>query len=216
MISFGTFSSVQHVLCLGAHCDDIEIGAGGTILRLIAAYPHLRFHWVVFGGKNPERENEARNSAAAFLAGSQSYSLDVQPFEDSYFPYVGEQIKHHFLAIREQFTPDVVFTHHGDDRHQDHRLINEFTWNTFRDHQILEYEIPKWDGDLSRPTIYSPLDEAHVTKKVDLLMQQFGTQRSKRWFTPDTFRGLMRLRGLECNAPAGFAEAFHTRKIIIE
>jgi len=109
-----------------------------------------------------------------------------------------------------------VLTHHGDDRHQDHRLINEFTWNTFRNHQILEYEIPKWDGDLSRPFIYSPLERDVMQKKVDLLMELFGTQRSKAWFTPDTFQAVMRLRGLECNAPSGFAEAFHTRKLVIE
>jgi LmbE family N-acetylglucosaminyl deacetylase len=215
MLPFASFANVRNVLCLGAHCDDIEIGAGGTLLRLIGAYPHLRVHWVVFGGKDPARAAEARRSADAYLNGCAGHSVDVQHYADSFFQYSGEAIKRHFLAIREQFQADVVFTHHGDDRHQDHRLINEFTWNTFRDHQILEYEIPKWDGDLSRPTVYSPLDEAVMTRKIDLLMTHFGTQRSKQWFTPDTFRGLMRLRGLECNAPSGFAEAFHSRKIVI-
>jgi LmbE family N-acetylglucosaminyl deacetylase len=212
MISFASFANFRHVLCLGAHCDDIEIGAGGTILRLIARHPNLKFHWVVFGGKNPERVKEATASAAAFCPGA---TFDVQSFEDSFFQYSGEAIKRHFLAIRQQFPADVVFTHHGDDRHQDHRLINEFTWNTFRDHQILEYETPKWDGDLSRPTLYYPLSAEIVQQKVDLLMQHFGTQRSRHWFTPDTFRGLMRLRGLECNAPSGYAEAFHSRKIVL-
>jgi LmbE family N-acetylglucosaminyl deacetylase len=214
MLPFASFANFKHVLVLGAHCDDAEIGAGGTILRLVQQHPHLKWHWVVFGGKNPDRVKEATASAAAFLKGAE-YTLDIQPYEDSFFQYSGQDIKRHFLTIRNAFPADVVLTHHGDDRHQDHRLINEFTWNTFRDHQVLEYEIPKWDGDLSRPSIYSPLADEFVQKKVDLLMELFGTQRSKRWFTPDTFRGLMRLRGLECNAPSGFAEAFHSRKIVI-
>ncbi len=215
MISIASFQSVKNVLCLGAHCDDIEIGAGGTILKLIKAHPHLKFHWVVFGGKEPSRETEARAAADKFLAGSAGYTVDIQKFADSFFQYSGEAIKKYFLEIRNAFAADVVLTHHGDDRHQDHRLINEFTWNTFRNHQILEYEIPKWDGDLSRPTIYSPLDEQTMQRKTDLLMELFGTQRSKAWFTPDTFKAVMRLRGLECNSPSGFAEAFHTRKLAI-
>ncbi len=214
MISFGSFANVRNVLCLGAHSDDIEIGAGGTLLKLVAAYPQLRFDWVVFGGKNPDRATEAKRSAAAFLKGCSGFTLDIQQFDDSYFPYAGEAIKRHFLAIRDAFSPDVIFTHHGDDRHQDHRLIHEFTYNTFRNHQILEYEIPKWDGDLSRPSVFSQLDEPCVSRKIELLMEQFGTQRSRQWFTADLFRGLMRLRGMECNAPSGFAEAFHTRKLV--
>ncbi len=215
MIPFASFANVKNVLCLGAHCDDIEIGAGGTILRLIEAHPHLHFHWVVFGGKDPSREAEARTAAAKFCYGSAGFSVDIQAYADSFFQYSGEAIKKHFLTIREAFAADVVFTHHADDRHQDHRLINEFTWNTFRNHQILEYEIPKWDGDLSRPSIYSPLSEATMQKKTDLLMELFGSQRSKAWFTPDTFKAVMRLRGLECNSPSGFAEAFHSRKVVI-
>jgi len=215
MIPLASFQSVKNVLCLGAHCDDIEIGAGGTILKLIAAHPHLKFHWVVFGGKDPAREHEARAAAAKFLYGAAGQTVDIQQFSDSFFQYSGEAIKKYFLEIRNAFAADVVFTHHVDDRHQDHRLINEFTWNTFRNHQILEYEIPKWDGDLSRPSIYSPLDEATMLKKTDLLMELFGSQRSKAWFTPDTFKAVMRLRGLECNSPSGFAEAFHTRKLVI-
>jgi len=215
MISIASFANVQNVLCLGAHCDDIEIGAGGTILSLISAYPHLKFHWVVFGGKDFARGQEARAAAAEFLHGSAGYSVDIQAYADSFFQYSGEAIKKHFLSIHEAFAADVIFTHHGDDRHQDHRLISEFTWNTFRNHQILEYEIPKWDGDLSRPTIYHPLDETTMQQKTDLLMELYGTQRGKAWFTPDTFKAVMRLRGIECNSPSGFAEAFHSRKIVI-
>ncbi len=142
MISIASFANVQNVLCLGAHCDDIEIGAGGTILSLISAYPHLKFHWVVFGGKDCAREQEARAAVAEFLHGSAGYSVDIQAYDDSFFQYSGEAIKKHFSSIHEAFAADVIFTHHGDDRHQDHRLISEFTWNTFRNHQILDTKSP--------------------------------------------------------------------------
>ena len=202
---------VGHLLCLGAHADDIEIGAGGTLLRLLSENPTLMVTWVVFSASGL-RADEAQASAAAYLAGAAERRVVVKEFRDGYFPWDGAAIKDVFEQLKALPAPDLSLTHEGGDRHQDHQVISELTWNTFRDHLILEYEIPKWDGGLGAPNVFVPLDEAVRLRKVELLMTHFATQRAKRWFTPDTFHGLMRLRGVECHAPSGHAEAFHCRK----
>jgi len=199
------------ILCLGAHSDDIEIGAGGTILSLIASGVKLHVHWCVLSGGG-QRSGEARVSAEAFLEGSSSSKVDVADFEDSYFPAHSRSIKHWLIDVRSRINPDVVLTHARFDAHQDHREVNQLTWNVFRDHLVLEYEIPKWDGDLGQPNAYVPLAADVLERKVKLLHEHFGTQRSKDWFDRDTFVGLARLRGMECRAPEHFAEAFTFRK----
>jgi LmbE family N-acetylglucosaminyl deacetylase len=203
------------VLCLGAHADDIEIGAGGTILSWIAAGAKLHVHWCVLSAAGA-RAAEARSSAAAFLAGAASAQIDVVTFKDGFFPYQGSDIKAWIEDLKHRTQPDVIFTHHGDDAHQDHREIARLTWNSFRDHLILEYEIPKWDGDLGRPNFYCPLTEAILDRKIDLLLAAFGTQRSKDWFSGDVFRSLARLRGMECRAPHSYAEGFLVRKALFD
>lgn len=199
------------VLCLGAHSDDIEIGAGGTILTLIASGVKLDVHWCVLSGGG-QRSAEARASAEAFLEGSSSSKVEIADFEDSYFPVHSRSIKHWLIDVRSRVNPDLVLTHARFDAHQDHREVNQLTWNVFRDHLVLEYEIPKWDGDLGQPNAYVPLTADVLERKVELLHQHFGTQRSKDWFDRDTFAGLARLRGMECRAPEHFAEAFTVRK----
>ena len=201
------------ILCLGAHCDDIEIGCGGTILRTLAERPSTQVHWVVFAS-NPEREREARASADAFLRDAAESSVIVQRFRESYFPYVAAEIKDCFEELKAVVDPDVVLTHRRDDDHQDHRTIAQLTWNTFRNHVIAEYEIPKFEGDLGHPNLYVPLSDEVAERKVHLLVEHFGTQRSKTWFRPEVFRGLMAVRGVECNA-GGYAEAFHVRKMVM-
>jgi len=201
------------VLCLGAHCDDIEIGCGGALFELRRRHPQLRFEWVVFSGE-PERESETR-AAAARLLGADVAGLQFLGFRGSYFPYLGAQIKDAFEALRARIVPDLILTHFLADRHQDHRVIAELTWNTFRSHMILEYEIAKYEGDLAHPQVYFPLSAEAVDRKVDMLMECFPSQRRRQWFDADLFRGHMRLRGVECNAPSRFAEAFHARKLIL-
>ena len=201
------------ILCLGCHSDDIEIGCGGSVLRLAEQYPECNFHWVVFSALGV-REAEARRGAELF-AGSRVKTSLFKGFQDGFFPYVGAEVKAVFEKELKQLSPDLVFTHNGRDAHQDHRLISELTWNTFRDHLILEYEIPKYDGDLGRPSVFVPLDEEVYQKKVHHILDAFQSQRSKRWFQPETFLSLMRLRGMECNAPSGYAEAFYCRKVVI-
>jgi LmbE family N-acetylglucosaminyl deacetylase len=199
------------VLCLGAHSDDIEIGAGGALLSLIAAGSPLDLHWCVLSGRGLRRE-EARSSALDFLEGAGTPNLVMADFDDSFFPSQAREIKEWLAILAAKIRPDVVFTHGRDDAHQDHREVNAITWNLFRDHLILEYEIPKWDGDLGQPNFYVPLSEQQLNRKIELLVRHFGSQRSKDWFDSDTFRGLARLRGMECRAKEGFAEAFMARK----
>jgi len=199
------------VLCLGAHSDDIEIGAGGTILGWIASGIRLETHWCVLSAIGP-RAAEAEASAAAFLAGAASANIELAQFEDGLFPYQGNEIKAWLEVLRDRVDPDVVLTHRMSDAHQDHREICQLTWNLFRDHLILEYEIPKWDGDLDRPNFYVPLTAAVLERKIELLLAHFGSQRSKDWFDAETFRGLARLRGMECRSPERWAEAFVLRK----
>jgi LmbE family N-acetylglucosaminyl deacetylase len=201
------------VLCIGAHSDDVEIGAGGTILTLLARQP-VALTWLVLSA-NDAREAEARRSARAFLARARSSRLRLFRYRDGFFPSAWPAIKETFEAIQQEGPVDLVLTHARHDLHQDHRLCNELTWNTFRDHLILEYEIPKFEGDLLPPNVYQPLERKVAERKVQLLMRHFATQRSKPWFTADTFWAVMRLRGLESNAPSGFAEAFHGRKLIL-
>jgi LmbE family N-acetylglucosaminyl deacetylase len=202
------------ILCLGAHADDIEIGCGATVLRLVESYPELEVRWVVLSG-DERRAQEARCSASMFLANAQHSEVTVHTFRDGFFPYVGAEIKTVFEQLKREPAPDVIFTHSRSDLHQDHRIVAELTWNTFRDHFILEYEIPKYDGGLPNPNFFVPVDEETRSRKIAYLMRAFGSQRTKRWFTEDTFSGLMRLRGIECASPVGSAEAFLAKKILL-
>ncbi len=202
------------VLCLGAHADDIEIGAGATILQWKAAGIRLDVVWCVLSAVG-SRESEAKASAVDFLEGAERARIEAHRFRDGFFPAQSSEIKSWFEDLKGRVQPDVILTHKADDAHQDHRETNRLTWNTFRDHLILEYEIPKWDGDLGRPNVYVPVSEAAMAGKVDLLVRHFGTQRAKHWFDAETFRGLARLRGMECRAPERFAEGFFSPKISI-
>ncbi len=202
------------VLCLGAHCDDIEIGCGGTLIELHRRHPELRFVWEVFSG-DAVRERETRAAAVALLGPDAHVAVNVHSFRVSYFPHAGDDIKDAFEALRARITPDLVMTHYLADRHQDHRVVAELTWNTFRNHAILEYEIPKYEGDLAQPGVYCPLAPESVDRKVDTLLQCFPSQRGHHWFDADLFRGHLRLRGVECNSPSRYAEAFHARKLVL-
>jgi LmbE family N-acetylglucosaminyl deacetylase len=199
------------VLCLGAHSDDIEIGAGGTILSWMESGIRLEVCWCVLSAPGA-RAAEAEASAAAFLAGAAHSRIHLATFDDASFPYQGADIKAWLKGLRTEIAPDVILTHARNDAHQDHREVCQLTWNLFREHLILEYEIPKWDGDLAQPNVYMPLSAAVLKRKIELLQVHFGTQRSKDWFDADTFSGLARLRGMECRAPERYAEAFMLRK----
>jgi LmbE family N-acetylglucosaminyl deacetylase len=201
------------VLCLGAHCDDIEIGCGATLVRLAREYPGIRFVWGIFSG-DAAREQESR-AAAQRLTPAGACELRFHTFRDRFFPSETPAIKESFDALRATVQPHLVFTHFLADRHQDHRVIAELTWNTFRSHLILEYEIPKYEGDLGQPNLFVPLAAADLDRKVECLLESFPSQRSRSWFTADTFRALARLRGIESGAPSGFAEAFHGRKLCL-
>lgn len=202
------------VLCMGAHSDDIEIGCGATVLNLAGRRPQPEFRWVVWSAAG-QREREAKRGARKFLGAAAAEAVRVHGFRDGYFPAQFAEIKDAFEGLAREFRPDIVFTHARDDRHQDHRVVSDLTWNTFRDQLILEYEIPKWDGDLGRPNFFVPVSQATARRKTRALLSVFGTQRSKDWFSEETFLGLMRLRGMECRAPGGTAEAFHARKITL-
>jgi len=209
----GTSGPLQ-ILCLGAHSDDIEIGCGGTLLRLAARYPDSKFHWVVFSATGVRRE-EARRAAELFTLPGQLEDPRLEAFPDGFLPYEGAKIKAVFEQMKGWVAPDLIFTHYRHDAHQDHRLIAELTAQTFRDHFILEYEIPKYDGDLGPPAVFVPLDAKTCQKKVRHIMEVFASQRGKRWFEPETFLSLLRLRGMECNSPSGYAEAFYSRKLVL-
>jgi len=201
-----------NILCLGAHSDDIEIGCGGTLLQLRNTHD-VKFHWVVFSAAGA-RGREAAKAAELFTAGSET-NLLLKEFRDGFLPYSGAAVKDVFEELKSQFDPDLIFTHWEGDAHQDHRLVCELTWNTFRDHTILEYEIPKYDGDLGRPNVFVPLETPLPEQKVTHLFDAFESQRSKPWFDRETFLGLMRIRGMESNSPTGYAEAFYARKIVL-
>jgi LmbE family N-acetylglucosaminyl deacetylase len=202
------------LLCLGAHSDDLEIGCSGTVLRLLREQTIARVTWVVLSG-NKERAKEARRGAKKVLGDRRGVRLVQQSFRDGYFPYVAVEIKDFFERLKREVQPDLVFTHYRNDRHQDHRLVSELTYNTFRDHLVLEYEILKVDGDLGQPNTYVPLDAATVRRKVTLLESSFGSQRDRRWFSEEAFRALMRLRGVEAGSASGYAEAFYGRKLLL-
>ena len=205
---------LRRVLCLGCHADDIEIGCGGTLLRLLHEHPGLEVWWVVLSGE-PERAEEARRSAAAWLAAAGQRQFLCGDFRDRYFPAQWAQIKEFVHDIAAKFDPDLLFTHRRDDAHQDHRLLGELTWNAFRNHLIWEYEIPKYEGDLGQPNVFVALEEAICRRKIELLHDAFASQQGKSWFTPDAFWAVLRLRGLECNSPSRFAEGFYARKTLI-
>jgi LmbE family N-acetylglucosaminyl deacetylase len=207
-----TFPSIRQVLCLGAHADDIEIGCGGTVLRLVSLYPGADFRWVVFSAHGI-RKQEAESSAGRFLRDAGSKAIEVRSFRDGFFPYVGADIKDFFEQLKQSVAPEIIFTHYGRDLHQDHRLLSELTWNTFRDHVILEYEIPKYDGGLGSPNVFVPLTEAERRRKIDLLLAEFRSQAAKQWFNEATFDAMLRLRGVESNSPSGYSEAFFCRKL---
>jgi LmbE family N-acetylglucosaminyl deacetylase len=202
------------VLAIGAHPDDIEIGCAGTLLKLTEQAAISEVRWVVLSGDG-ERKAEARRSAEALLEDVPRSEVVVRDFPDGFFPYEGQRIKDFFEELKADFSPQVVFTHQRADLHQDHRLSCELTWNTFRDHLILEYEVPKYDGDMSAPNAFVPLDEHLHRRKIDHLMSHFGSQLSKRWFKEELFSSLLRLRGMECNSPSSFAEAFFCRKAVL-
>lgn len=213
-LSLSRKGDALEVLCLGAHGDDIEIGCGGTVLKLVKAYKRSRFSWVVLSSDEARRE-EAEKSAAAFLAGAARRTVVVRDFKDGFFPYVGGEIKEYFERLKRETNPDLILTPRREDLHQDHRVVSELAWNTFRDHLILEYEIPKYDGDLGRPNVFVHLDEELCRKKIDLILGSFKSQRANAWFTEETFRAVMRLRGIESNAPSGYAEGFISRKSVL-
>jgi LmbE family N-acetylglucosaminyl deacetylase len=203
---------IRHVLCLGAHCDDLEIGCAGTVLAL-AESPHPpAFTWVVFTS-DATREGEARRSAETLLRGAPGVQIVIHKLRDGFLPYEGGLVKDLFEDLKATVSPDLVLTPYRHDLHQDHRLVSELTWNTFRDHLVLEYEIPKYDGDLGVPNVFVPLSEARCRQKIRTILDGFPSQTGRRWFSEDVFRALMRLRGLECNAPDGAAEAFYCRKL---
>jgi len=210
----GRNGKALQVLCLGCHSDDIEIGCGGTVLRLAEQHPGSVFHWVVFSAIG-ERKDEAKRGADLFTTSATLGGPILKEFRDGFMPFLGAEVKEVFEDLKNRFEPDLVLTHFGKDSHQDHRLVSELTWNTFRDHLVLEYEIPKYDGDLSQPNFYVPLPDGIFQKKVRHLMDVFRSQQTKRWFQESTFLGLMRLRGMECNAQSGYAEAFHCRKVAL-
>lgn len=203
-----------NVLCLGAHADDIEIGCGGTLLQLLAERPNVHVTWVVFSAAG-EREREAQAGAAHFLERAAGRRVVTQKFRDGYFPWQGAEIKDFIEGIKRETEPDLVFTHYRHDRHQDHRTISDLTWNSWRRHLVLEYEIPKYDGDLGVPNCFMPLSREVCARKAALICEVFRSQSGKTWLETETFEALMRLRGLECAAPDKRAEAFHCRKFVL-
>jgi len=205
--------STKKILCLGAHCDDIEIGCGGTILKLARTIKNTSVHWVVFSSDD-RRAKEALKSANDFLRDVKEKNIVIKRFKNSFFPYCGAEIKEYFEQLKQDFRPDLIFTHYRNDLHQDHRVICELTWNTFRDHLILEYEIPKYDGDLGSPNFFVHLEEILCRAKTEKILKYFKSQSDKEWFTEDTFFSLLRLRGVESNAPEKFAEGFYCRKMV--
>lgn len=206
-------SGPNKILALGAHADDIEIGCGGTILRLLEEHPATEVYWIVLGATG-HRKMEAVGSANLFLANSRVKEIIVKEFRDGYFPYIGGEIKDFFEELKRNYLPDVVLTHYREDLHQDHRVVSELTWNTFRNHLVLEYEIVKYDGDLGVPNFFVHLSESVVQRKIRTILECFQSQKKKTWFTEDAFSSILRLRGLESNAPSKYAEAFYCRKLV--
>jgi LmbE family N-acetylglucosaminyl deacetylase len=210
-LSFSAAQPLRRVLAIGCHADDIEIGCGGTMLELTRSIPDLEVDWVVLAAPGA-RADEARESATSFLAAAGSAHVDVHEFRDGFLPYSGREVKELFEGLKSRPDPQLIFTHTRDDLHQDHRLACELTWNTFRNHLILEYEIPKVDGDLGTPNVFFPLSASVAEEKVALLLEHFPSQAGKHWFDRELFLGLMRIRGMEAVAPERLAEAFTARK----
>ena len=213
VVGDGLSRGISSILCVGAHSDDIEIGCGGTVLKLVRANPDLKVHWVVLSAEG-DRAEEARTSTGRFLDQAPNHDVEVASFRERYFPYQS-QLKEFFDDLGTRVHPDLVLTHHGGDAHQDHRVVAELTWNTFRDHLILEYEIPKYDGDLGRPNAFVELDEDLAGRKVQAILQGFPSQAEHFWFSEETFMGLLRLRGVEARSASGLAEGFHARKLLL-
>src|SRR5712664_1186319 len=205
---------LQRILCLGAHCDDIEIGAGGTLLRLLREHSEVEVYWVVFSS-TPVRRKEAARAANLFLASAKRKKVVIRNYRDSFFPSQQARIKGEFEKLKKEFAPDLIMTHYRNDLHQDHRVICELTWNTFRSHLILEYEVPKYDGDLGTPNFFVGLDRATCERKAKHILDAFASQRSKQWFTEETFLALPRIRGVEANSRSGYAEGFYCRKFVL-
>ncbi len=216
MICFTPFWKIPNpkILLLGAHPDDIEIGCGGTILRITKETPDAQCHWVVFSG-NSQRREEAQKSATSFLKDCNKKKIIIENFRDSFFPFEGSKIKEYFEKLKSEFSPDIILTHYSNDAHQDHRLISDLTWNTFRNQLILEYELPKYDGDIGHPNVFVNLEGKYVTEKIDNICSFFQSQQNKQWFDKETFRAILRLRGIECNASSKLAEAFYCKKAIM-
>ena len=204
----------KKILCLGAHSDDIEIGCGATLLRITGELPGCEVMWVVFSGSEV-RAAEARASAEAFLQGVERRQIIIKSFRDGFFPFIGGEIKPFFEQLKREFAPDLIFTHHRRDLHQDHRTLAELTWNTFRSHLILEYEISKYDGDLGAPNVFVPLEKGLCERKIQLILENFISQKDRTWFDAETFWALLRLRGLEADSPSRYAEAFYGRKMVL-
>ena len=209
-------SELDHlsILCLGAHSDDIEIGCGGTISRLLREHPGSHVTWLVLAAEG-ERAAEALSSAQSLLADAGSTDVLLKTFRDGYFPWEGAEIKGYLEELARGLHPDIIFTHRRSDLHQDHRTVGDLTWNQFRDHFILEYEIPKYDGDLTAPNFFVPLSEEEARAKIEHLMTAFPTQRNRDWYSAETFESVLRLRAIESRSPTGFAEAFHCRKVVL-
>ncbi len=200
-------------LCLGAHCDDIEIGCGASLLQLAANYPQLQFHWCIFTS-DPQRAAESQRAAHALL-GADRVQVDILDYPASFLPARWEAVKQSMEHLRSRMEPDLIFTHRLEDRHQDHRVVAELTWNSFRNHRVLEYEIAKYEGDLGQPNLIIPVDAAHADRKIAVLMEHYPSQHARNWFDAETFRALMRLRGLECQSPSRYAEGFTARKLTL-
>jgi LmbE family N-acetylglucosaminyl deacetylase len=213
-LEFSEVPSPCRILAIGCHADDIEIGCGGTILRLIEALPTVEVCWVVLSAHGVRAE-EVQRSADAFLKGVSRREVIVRDYRDGFLPYNGGEVKQFFEDLKPKISPDLIFTHYRDDRHQDHRLAAELTWNTFRDHFILEYEIPKYDGDFGSPNVFVHLTERIADAKVERLLACFQTQRDRSWFTEDLFLGVLRVRGMESNSPTRYAEGFYGRKVVV-
>ncbi len=203
-----------NILALGSHCDDIEIGCGSTLLRLFEEYDIQEVNWIVFSS-NETRLREANDSAEHYLSSINKKSIEIKGFKNGHFPFIGSDIKDYFETLKTYTFPDIIFTHYLHDAHQDHKLISQLTWNTFRNHLIFEYEIPKYDGDIGNPNIFIPVSTAQKDKKIQNILRYFVSQNTRQWFTQSTFEGLMRIRGLESNAYDGYAEAFYARKIVL-
>ncbi|HLJ63659.1 MAG TPA: PIG-L deacetylase family protein [Stellaceae bacterium] len=213
-LAFGSGATPFRLLCLGAHADDIEIGCGGTLLRLKQERPDLEVRWIVFSG-DTRRRHEAEAGANALLAGVKAVTIEVKGFRDGFFPAERIAIKESFEEIKHSFRPSLVLTHYREDLHQDHRLLSELTYNSFRDHLIWEYEVAKYDGDLGNPNFFVPLRPGEADAKIAMLIEHFPSQRDHRWFRPEVFRAMLALRGVGCNAPEGLAEAFYCRKAVV-